>query len=367
MPTTTEEYYQYLVAVKNRDPNGNGRADEIPLIGASSANSWHAEIDGFLMNAFAYNETSTDRDAINRRRMFLTSAGKIDVSYNKDGWRQGLEYLARLCREGLLDPSSFTIANKEDLRGLVEIAGDPIVGSLPNGGFHEFANPSGERRKDFVVVPPLKGPNGVQQAWYDEYSAIGTGRGVITKDCQWPDVVMKWIDYSYTPDWWTRNRYGTRDRDWRVPAAGTRAVSGGNAMYEEISIVWGTPQKLYLVNNINWGRWASYNRTFSGDVHELEYVLWNAREAYWPYRFRQSVPRNLPFTVEEARDFTQLNTLIVEYIEQFMAQVVTGRIQLNDTTWNNYVREMDRMGLPRLLQVAQTAFDRSWAAALGYK
>lgn len=31
IPTTLEEYYNYLVAVKEKDPNGNGIADEIPL------------------------------------------------------------------------------------------------------------------------------------------------------------------------------------------------------------------------------------------------------------------------------------------------------------------------------------------------
>lgn len=31
MPETIEEYYEYLKAVKEKDPNGNGKADEIPF------------------------------------------------------------------------------------------------------------------------------------------------------------------------------------------------------------------------------------------------------------------------------------------------------------------------------------------------
>ena len=31
MPTTTDEFYQVLKAFKEQDPNGNGKADEIPM------------------------------------------------------------------------------------------------------------------------------------------------------------------------------------------------------------------------------------------------------------------------------------------------------------------------------------------------
>ena len=31
MPTTTEELKQVLIAFKTKDPNGNGKADEIPM------------------------------------------------------------------------------------------------------------------------------------------------------------------------------------------------------------------------------------------------------------------------------------------------------------------------------------------------
>src|SRR5690606_36914088 len=33
IPETTDEFYQYLKAVKEGDPNGNGQADEVPYGG----------------------------------------------------------------------------------------------------------------------------------------------------------------------------------------------------------------------------------------------------------------------------------------------------------------------------------------------
>jgi putative aldouronate transport system substrate-binding protein len=364
MPTTTEEYYQYLKAVKTRDPNGNGKADEIPLVGATEG--WHAEIDGFLMNAFAYNETSTDRNPANRRRIYITDDGKIDVSFNKPEWKQGLEYLRMLCAEGLLAPESFTL-KKEDLRGLVEYEDALIVGSLPNGGPHEFANTQGDRRTHFAVLPPLKGPNGVQQAWYDEYQGVAAAGMVITKDCKIPDIAMKWADYWFTEDIGMRNRYGVLGRDWLIPPPGTEAVNGEQAKYIEI-LRWGTPQNAYWGMGIpgGWGRFGSYMRPKDlNDPFELEYVLYDAYVKYLPYAFRKSVPFNLNWTLDESRRYTELNQLIIEYVEQSLAGFVTGRLDLN-TGWDKYLADLDRMGLSELLGMYQAVFDRQWKTVLGY-
>ena len=366
MPKTTEDYYQYLLGVKNRDPNKNGKADEIPLI--TNRDTWFSAIDGFLMQPFIYNHVTNyaSSDANGRRRHFITPEGKIDVSFNKPEWRDGLAYMAKLYAEGLMSSECFTL-DRNGLRSLVEIEGDVIVGSIPNGGFHEFANTTGERRTLYRVMPPLVGPKGVQQCFYDEYSIITLGRLSITKDCKVPEILIKYADYWYTDDMAGRNRYGVLGRDWIVPPAGTKAVNGGDAKFEEV-LKWGTPQTAYIAGNApRWTRYASYNRALGPDPFELEIVLWNARNAYWPYRFMRSVPSQMPYTVEEARENTTLNQDIIDYVDQSIAEFVTGRRALNDANWNAYVQQIDRMGLNRFLAVNQSAFDRSWAQALGYK
>jgi putative aldouronate transport system substrate-binding protein len=179
---------------------------------------------------------------------------------------------------------------------------------------------------------------------------------------------MKWVDACYTVDWWTRNRFGVLDRDWKIPPAGTMAVDGGVAKYEEI-LKWGEPQKAFWAyNNFSVSGWASYNRARSlTDPFEFEYVLWQHRNLHWPHRDMNIVPGALPYTLDEAREFNRLNPLICERVNTFFAEAATGRVRITDTVWNNYIAELNRMELPRLLQIVQTAFDRGWSAALGYK
>jgi putative aldouronate transport system substrate-binding protein len=267
-----------------------------------------------------------------------------------------------------LDPLSFN-QNTTDLRAFVEQANVPNrLGATTSGEPGGFSDLNGERRKDFSAVAPLKGPNGRQAAYYDRFRPVMGGRFSISKDCEIPDVAMKWVDYAYTTDWWTRNRFGVLDRDWRIPAAGTVAVDGGPAKYEEI-LKWGEPQKAFWAyNNFSVSGWASYNRARSlTDPFEFEYVLWQHRNLHWPYRDQTIAPGTLSYTLDEAREVNQLNPLLAQRVNTFFADVATGRTRVTDAVWNSYINELNQMGLARLLQLAQTAFDRVWAASLGYK
>ena len=97
-PETTEELESTLKAFKNRDPNGNGRADEIPMSGA--VNTWMADVWYYLMTPHIYND--------GERFLYYNSNNEIDLAANKPEWRDGLRYAKRLYDQGLIDPQAFT-------------------------------------------------------------------------------------------------------------------------------------------------------------------------------------------------------------------------------------------------------------------
>src|SRR5512138_3927199 len=71
IPETTDEFYAMLKAFKEKDPNGNGKADEIPLSGGLQAPTgapWNTLLDSFLMNSFVYNDRITPNGA---RHLYL--------------------------------------------------------------------------------------------------------------------------------------------------------------------------------------------------------------------------------------------------------------------------------------------------------
>ena len=98
IPTTTDEFYDMLVAFKEGDPNANGKADEIPL-GAI----WKDEISGGH-NMFGPWDTSSVYGGVTLVRDDRT----IIAPALEPGYVDAVKYFHRLYSEGLLDKETFT-------------------------------------------------------------------------------------------------------------------------------------------------------------------------------------------------------------------------------------------------------------------
>ena len=66
----------------------------------------------------------------------------------------------------------------------------------------------------------------------------------------------------------------------------------------------------------------------------------------------------LSYTAEETDLITMPLTDIQSYVKTSAAEFITGQKALNDETWQEYLKNFDVLGLPQLLETAQTAYDR---------
>lgn len=90
-PTTPEEFKAVLEAFKTQDPNGNGKADEVPLSG--SVENFGVHVIPYLMNGFIYNDDRT---------YLIMKEGQVDTAANKPEWREALAYIKSLYDGGSL-------------------------------------------------------------------------------------------------------------------------------------------------------------------------------------------------------------------------------------------------------------------------
>jgi putative aldouronate transport system substrate-binding protein len=141
IPTTTEEFRTVLRAFKTRDPNGNGKADEIPLMGAYS-NGWGTQVDTFIMNAFM--QYPTDGIGTGSRR-FIVRSNKVVPAFTQDGYKDGIKYMNELVREGLLDAATFT-QDTAQLKQIFETPNVAILGAITAGGPNTTADMVNSRR-----------------------------------------------------------------------------------------------------------------------------------------------------------------------------------------------------------------------------
>ena len=213
IPTTTEEFYQVLKAFKEQDPNGNGKADEIPLSGTQRTNGgWHSQLDQFLMNSFVLNDGVTNANSTS----LILEDGTIKAAFTDPGWKEGLIYLNKLYSEGLIDPQAFT-NDSNQIRQLGENPDVPILGATGAGWYGVFTQnggPSG-RWQEFTPIAPLEGPSGLRQTPQTPYQPTGgQANFVITSAAQNPAAAFRLADVFYGFDSTTISVFGPEGEDW---------------------------------------------------------------------------------------------------------------------------------------------------------
>ena len=67
---------------------------------------------------------------------------------------------------------------------------------------------------------------------------------------------------------------------------------------------------------------------------------------------------NNHITAEEGKERVSLSTDIKLYIQQMHTSFINGQVELNDKNWNDFQAKMNEMGLSRLLEIEQAAYDR---------
>jgi len=357
VPTTTDELYTVLKAFKEQDPYGNGIADEVPW-SASVAGDWQGRIDRFVMNASVLNPT------LNTATEHLyVEDGKIKAAYAEEGWKEGVKFLNKLYTEGLIDPEAFT-NDSTQLKGIAENPDTPLLGFVQEGWpgmFLDWGGASG-RWEEYVPIPPLVGPTGLQQTPENAYQAIGTGKFVITSAAANPAAAFRLADLMYSYEATLRNAIGRPGEEWAPSEAGAEGIDGGPAKYKvlktytegEQAVSWNQAAPNYRSSEFRLAQ--EYN-----PADPLERLLYNwSKDLYSPYGKPDMFIPPLVFTSEQSQRLGELNTALKTQVDQSYAAFVTGQADI-ESGWESYLTELQNLSLQDFLDIYQSAYDAKYA------
>lgn len=349
MPTTTEEFREVLRAFKERDPNGNGLADEIPFSGAKQSSYYGYD---FIINAFIYNQS-------NASRMYVED-GTVKFAPTTNEWREAMKYLRELNDEGLFYAGTFTqdtttiqqmATNDNDILGCFEGLGHDLVVVTDNQDIIDRYN----------SMPALIGPEGAHYVTWNAPSIRPSG--IITTKCEYPEIAFRVLDAMMSWEAAVITRYGEKGVNWDDADEGTIGY-------------YGTPAILKILENT----WASAGQNqnflqqspFILDPAIAKGIQWGGNEKEAGYIKALSVMKldetgvvpdeylaNLVYTPEEIERINAPRIDIDQYILQSVANFVAGGWDpTDDAQWESYVKEYERMGLAAYLDVVQTAYTR---------
>ena len=340
VPTTVDEYHDALVAFKTQDPNGNGKADEIPL---SFINNWWCADIGDLFAALGGIADNSDHRIVRDGEVIYTGAD--------ERYRDAIATLHEWYEEGLIDPESFTQDDKAYLaKGKTET---PVLGSYV---WWETAEVVGTDRADeYVLLPVLEGVEG-QLVGRSNYADFGRNAFAITSANEFPSATMRWVDELYEPVMAAQVSYGPVGETLVENADGVleqaELPEGVNAgeLRQKVALGAGAPHVLTREH---------FETVVLPEPRALERLI-DLEEHYLPY----AEPENYPsvfFSVEELEEIGSIEADIKALVEQKRAEWITsGGVE---GEWDAYVSQLESMGLERLVEIWQAGYDRFSDAA----
>ena len=355
MPTTTEEFRIVLQAIRDGDPNRTGRQDTIPLIGARTG--WNSNAVEVLLNSFITWQPGGGRDG------YYLDDGTVKPAFIESAYRDGLAYLNSLILEGLFDPVSFT-QEASQLEQLV-VGDTQVVGVYPNGVPFHYNNE--QHRDDYTHLLPLQGPDGVRYAAQGglAFEGVGNaGHGLITTAARYPEVAARWFDIFYADDDFSiSTRWGEKDVHWRYLEPGEESYDSRRQPIEITML-----QDVWSVREPHAVHWylnhplASWKQVESADWEEMDFVARMGAKSMDLVPFLVSDDKFVPplrFFSEEIDEYNDLRAQVNTYVNEAQARFIVGDLSIQ-TDWDRYVSELRAMGLDRLTELKQTAYDRVW-------
>lgn len=338
MPTTTDELYEVLKGFRDGDPNQNQKADEIPL----TADNLETLILS-LRGAFGLG----NRGNAGGNWDIDPDSGDLRFFPASESYKELLAYLNKLYTEKLLDQEIFTtsgtqvLANNEQNR----------VGSFSFGNVIARANSNADAYAGLEAA--LIGPNGDQLHTAVSGKVGSRGAFLISKSNPYPEASIRWIDYLYSEEGARMLFLGFEGETYEQKPDGSydflpeivENIPEGSS-FDQVTAQY-VPYAGGSLPTIVMEKYFKGGETLPSAQKASANLLPYLPEEVW---------EPLSFSAEESEEKLTLESDINGLVNQKTAEFVQGKASLDE--FDNYVKQLERMGLDRLKEIYTSAYER---------
>ena len=336
MPETTDEFYNYLKAVKEEDPNGNGKADEIPYGGTSIG-----ELIGWLEGSFGI----ANRGVRNGNIDMDPESDNVRFYATTDEYKEMLEFVHKLYSEKLIEQNIFSIEWGQYLANASE-------GVYASTMFYDPVELFGEEVGSvYESGSALKGPNGDQSFIKVAPAVASMGNFAITSQNENPAATVRWMDYFYSDEGAKLYYMGVEGETYEETSEGEYQYldkitnsSEGLTFEQELSkyLTW-----LGGIMGIIKEEYFHGSESSPGSLEATEKIAPYVPEVIWP---------GFTYTNEENKVLSSTGADIDKYVEEMRDKFISGDASFSE--WDNYVETIENMGLDEYMEIQQEAYNR---------
>lgn len=338
MPETTDEFYEFLKAVKEKNPS-KGKIEETPFGGPGIDT-----LVNYLKGSFGL----ANRGSSNANIDADPETGELRFFPISDQYKDFMAYLHKLFEEELIEQNIYSIDHTQFIANLGEAKYGSVVWFAPE----EVSSPEGGAQ--YIGMPTLKGPYGDKTLTQIGVPVLVPGAFVITSANEHPEATVRWIDYFYGEEGMKLFFMGVEGETYQVDENG-KLKFVDKIINSEEGLSFEQEVAKYLT--FPGGGFPSMvtQELFQGVANapqsleasdKLEANLINDDDI-WPI---------LTHTKEENDELQGFGSDIETYVIEMRDRFISGQEPLSN--WDDYIKELDRMGLERYLELKNNALQR---------
>ena len=331
MPKTAQEFVDMLSAFKTRDPNRNGKADEIGL-------GFLGPFDlKFLAHAFGL--------IANDYNIFVKD-GQVKYMPLEENFRLFVAWCHDLWDAGLLDKNGFSIT--DDMRTVTDSNAKATYGAIITPMAADIFNVSWA--EDYAIMPPLSYDGA--QVYRDFSGPALRGTFAVTTHCSDPEAVLRWVDSLYTLEGSVIAGIGMENVDYLVDGDGTwrylDAVQNSFDTFRGSTLIEGGSAEQPGIST------AEFERQMSGSAM-ITNIL-SQQEA-----FSEFVQMPFPYYTlsrEQQETIAPLQAQLGYYVDMQIARWVNGEEEISDESFSAFTAKLEELGLNDFLAFWQDVLDQ---------
>lgn len=336
MPTTTDEFLDVLRAFRDGDPNGNGQKDEIPYVVEDSGGLRLARPDIIASFFGAYSNMGYD--------CIQVQDGKVSFLKTEPVWKEVLQFMNIMWKEGLLDNEVFTQSP------------DASLAKFSNGNSGVFGLSSDDLfstvSDQYAPLPPVKSSNGREPVIGLAPVSDGGFAGLITKADESPWITARWLDTFYTLQ-------GSKIIGGLAPELeGVTCVQLEDGSYEYTDAILNDPRGTAVAVGEMCplpGGGFNYWRNDQNSNYIYSKFVKDAVPAYQPY-YQKDAAYGMPtFDVDTSQTVTDIRRDLDVYVKECQSKFITGEMSFDQ--WDEFVAMTQKLGANELVACFQAALD----------
>ena len=359
MPTTFSEFEEVMKAFKEKDPNGNGQADEIPLdynaYGGNNAwfNSAYSLLKLFPSMGIQLTDTVTDG--------YFVEDKTVKCFAIDDRYKQFIKTMNRWYEEGLINSNAITndySAYQSLSRGNEN--GEAVVGAC--FAWEETDKFGNELASQYEPLPPLVYDDGVEAGTYETYwnydfdqLNMQTDRVAMNANCKNKEAAMKFIDAFYDRTTSVEVLFGgisdgcvekIDDNTFKVLPPQDETMDPGTWKWTSTFADFGP---LYIRDDVNIEMSQDMTNALEERTVYEDALNTVTEDNYYPQLF-------MKYSEADQNTLSMNQANINNIIDNYWSLWITGESDI-DADWDSYVESVEGAGLQQNLEIRQAAFD----------